>query len=891
MFVDPRGLVRLVPDMEEEVVKTRSTPRSLGGPSTISLQISINNAPLPAVQRFFWDLAEHSSFDKFTFHKDTATSLSTAKPRIGVDHIDAYSAIVDTTLKSLDGVVDPRLKSIRGQLLTYLPSHLQRLQEPIALNEIDDEEKGRIGKEIYDLFDDVDIIRKYWSDFVPVHWFEEDGAHIKTFMGWITDDATSSRLSRKDRAWLQEVRHDGFPARGLLHPLTLMIAHLWLRTRDGDAGAAFKWIAGYLTEARHRELHEAVSKYHAEIQEKRSAPDEPEGSGGDNNPGRENSVVEPDVSGPTKERKDYQAFFQSKTASAITETASWCAAQLRLSGSDQDSLYYERLGATYANDRLYKKAAECYEIAMQKPNPSWKALEGLAASLWSLCEWAETCRTMESALADSAFREGVGTDDFVSLSMTTAHYFDYLPNPRKSFQIYQDVHRLRPDDLDVLCGLLESYFYFDWEEDAKRIIFDALDDAEFSPQPTDESKTQLQSMLEYLIDRDGDYQYGYIFAKIVRIAKSDGYLDKLLREIDAAVDQAQEHGRHYERALLIIWKGMMKMQDSSDEGGRRLALSLWEESTVVARQYLNAEPHDYIWERATWFQSFHHLGEALRHRDSPELLSPHANKLVELASHPELDGLSGSKRSLAYYYFSKGDITAARACVQSTMSTALSMLSDGDGSNDREGLKLLRSVLLHVGDGRNTVLAHQFSAPIRLAESVKDVAREYLSRAAETIPTAAEALQLFDRIQGEERPLMLMSKVLEYRPNGQSLDLGVRRALEKLAMTLETDGGMGCDGCQVTAWDSKNDIHLCYYCPWVYFCDQCLEKVKEGHRNIVCCDSSHSWLKLEKWKMDNWMDYLDGKARLPGENGERVTLSAWLTGIVKDWGLDDKTWD
>lgn len=66
-------------------------------------------------------------------------------------------------------------------------------------------------------------------------------------------------------------------------------------------------------------------------------------------------------------------------------------------------------------------------------------------------------------------------------------------------------------------------------------------------------------MLEYLIERDGSYSCGYIFAKIIHVAKSDGYLHKLLREIDAASDQAQEHGRHYERALLIIWKGMIKM--------------------------------------------------------------------------------------------------------------------------------------------------------------------------------------------------------------------------------------------------------------------------------------------------------------------------------------------
>lgn len=134
------------------------------------------------------------------------------------------------------------------------------------------------------------------------------------------------------------------------------------------------------------------------------------------------------------------------------------------------------------------------------------------------------------------------------------------------------------------------------------------------------------------------------------------------------------------------------------------------------------------------------VGEALRHGNNQELLNRHADKLVELANHPGLDSLSRTKRSLASYHFSRGDATAARACLQSLMSTALRMLSDGDGSNDQEGPKLLLNVLLHVSDDRNTIFAHQFSAPIYLAESVKDFAREYLSRVAETIPTAAEAL-------------------------------------------------------------------------------------------------------------------------------------------------------
>jgi hypothetical protein len=80
-------------------------------------------------------------------------------------------------------------------------------------------------------------------------------------------------------------------------------------------------------------------------------------------------VTELDVPGPTKLRHDSQAFLQSETASPIKEAASWCAARLLLSDSDQDSFYYERLGATYTNQTLYNAATECYKMAMQKLNP------------------------------------------------------------------------------------------------------------------------------------------------------------------------------------------------------------------------------------------------------------------------------------------------------------------------------------------------------------------------------------------------------------------------------------------------------------------------------------------------------------------------------------------
>lgn len=900
MYIDAKGFVQLMPDTKEEVVRNRSTPRSRHGPSTISLQISINNAPLPAVQRFLWDLAEHATFDKFTFSQD-ATSVSTGKPKIGIYSVDAQLAFVDATLELLTGPADPRLHGVGWVLLSSLPYHLKSLQEATELDDIDHDEKGRIGKAIYDLFDDVGIIERHWSYLSSTAWFEIN-PHFDTIIALITDEATSTRLSRKDKAWLQEIRNDEVPASKLLHPLSLMIARLWLRTREGLATKSFLWVANYLALAIPPDLQPAVDSYHAGLQAARpdaeasqtvdSTEREPL-EGDDDHP-------EPKLEGDDEDklerlRSRYMAFFQSTTAARIEAAVSWCESELQLSESDHDSLYHERLGATFAADELDEKAVEHYEMAMAKPNPSWNVLHGLATSLWSLCERSEASRIMESALADSEFKKAISTDETISMYTKAAQYFNKVATRDKAFQCYKDVHELRPDDLRVQCGLLEYYFSFGREEDAKRIILPALGDAESSPERSVVAKAQLASMLNFIIEVDSRTSFGYLFSKIADMAKSYGHVDVLLHEIDGAADHAHEQRRHFERALLLIWKGMVKFHEG--DLGPQLALRLWEESAMIAKQHLEkgSWEQSHIWSRTTRLQGQYYLKEATRPSEEPKAHSHqhHVDKLIELVKHSEVGDIPAPVCYLSAYHCSRGDSAAARASLQSSMRTALSMLSDGDGANDREGLSLMTEVLIHAGDGRNTDICHHLLAPIQLAGGIMDVLRMYLSEAAKTNKAAAEAMQSFEMMEGKGRPLRLVEKILQDLSTRQGLtdDVGdIRRPLAKLAMTVRTELDITCDGCLVARWDMNNELHVCYCCPNTYFCTECVNKVKEGRGNLLFCDPSHSWMLLGKWTMDKWMNYLRDEVQ-PSAGGEKVTLSAWLTEIVKDWGLEEQTWD
>ncbi|KAI1651259.1 uncharacterized protein F4817DRAFT_179945 [Daldinia loculata] len=186
-------------------------------PPRISATITITNVNRTTVQRFLWDLNTYSTLEKFSFQQGLGNSNS-PKGHIQVNEVDSHLDIVKLTFEFLREPVDPRTQPIGRYLLCHLPDHLKVLHEATGLDVIGPNDKREIGKGIYDLFDDVEIVERRWGSCGTVMWFG-NSEQMSIFWKWLQDPVAISSLSRNDKKILVNARSDENPDRQLLTPI------------------------------------------------------------------------------------------------------------------------------------------------------------------------------------------------------------------------------------------------------------------------------------------------------------------------------------------------------------------------------------------------------------------------------------------------------------------------------------------------------------------------------------------------------------------------------------------------------------------------------------------------------------------------------------------------
>lgn len=96
MEITDDGKVCLIDGVKEWVVTPRNTPRPSENDPKVTATISITNADVRVVQRFFWDLTEHSMSTNFDF-KHVPDAQNIRRKRIQVNEIDSHLLIVKQT--------------------------------------------------------------------------------------------------------------------------------------------------------------------------------------------------------------------------------------------------------------------------------------------------------------------------------------------------------------------------------------------------------------------------------------------------------------------------------------------------------------------------------------------------------------------------------------------------------------------------------------------------------------------------------------------------------------------------------------------------------------------------------------------------------------------------
>ncbi|PLB33556.1 uncharacterized protein BDW47DRAFT_91583 [Aspergillus candidus] len=318
------GFLHVVEEMKEVVLKQRTTLRHTLERPTITANISITNASVEVVRRFFWDITSHTWSTPFNFDHEPDLSKLDLK-EIRLNEMDSHLLIVKRAFDFLFAEPSPMSKSIGRYLISYLPGHLAVLLVAEGMDAIGHEDKEWIGERINKLFFDKGIVRKHWDSFAAIYWHWQD-LEMSYFWSWLKDETATQRIGMRDKEWLEEAKGSSNPNQSLLKRLITEIAQIWLRSQDTTPLPAFQWIKNYLS-FKPGDVGESENE-----NLKQNDPETDIGIEGD-----------------------------ASESNHVQQAEKWCSHVLGIQDNDRDCLWFKRLAETYQELRCSDEAIENFK--------------------------------------------------------------------------------------------------------------------------------------------------------------------------------------------------------------------------------------------------------------------------------------------------------------------------------------------------------------------------------------------------------------------------------------------------------------------------------------------------------------------------------------------------
>ncbi|KAK4174017.1 hypothetical protein QBC36DRAFT_334622 [Triangularia setosa] len=936
--IEPSGRPQLEDGVAKVVTKQREASQTGSESKTISLSIEIKNADISTVQRFLWDIAEFGTLGRFNFNSDDeAAQVAHSRGTVRVNKVDASLAIVNCFFKFLDES-DPwgDSRPIAPYLIEDLPKHLRTLRMAEGDDAINDTERGKIGKRLFEILDyPDDLIKLHWNVF---QWSPQFvlRSNVEEYWEWIRHDATVNALPGKEKAQVNELRKDDDWTNKLLKPMLKFVAKQWLRERSEDAYWAAQWIIEFLSQQKIDQIKAATSTTESSEAKVPATPATP----------------------PPPPPPQVQ----------VAEAASWCIEVLELKESDLNSLWFERLAETYSSRGENAEASSEYQKAVKlcSGDPTWEILTGLCRNLCATgpSNLEEACSLHERAM--SLYKDSdVTVDQRVGHLQTIARSKAFQGAPTKALEFFEEAYRLAPDDPNVVFDLMSQLYVLGREAEAQAIFTKTAESKKAAEQTeagttegNPEDLTKLAEVIKAAAGIDFWKRTDVAFWRLVFMATATGRMSDLMRDLEAAHEQVASQERQYMQCMLTLYKGIAHFA-SHHAGFGNLETAV--ASCEKARQFARDTTDSYNWwveqifEKTTHVYDRYHFNQASgkgRIADSTfQGVESHIRALETSASAFEKSctGLAPAKGFLAAYYTLKEDSVAARSVFSSDMVRISNMLSDGDASNDTDGLIQLKAVLLFTGDIQNAAVGFRLLPPhigkigvkhfktllthLLCPEGVPaegSIVAELLSWADAEYSKVDDPLYRFgvkldkilesyyktrtadggpDRVvdvtKGDAPPVDRSSAEKGNAVVGIEADDATLKTLEVLRKKMHFNLERTCDSCYCDdierCWDFERESYACKYC-WVDLCETCLDKIKKSDRNQLhpICSPDHDWVRLPKWTLQHWMDTFKNVVRMPkiGENGEIIDgeevipVAEWFKGVFGRWGIEhDKDWD
>ena len=797
----------------------------------ISMTIKIDHVRLSKVQRFFWDLSEKIVLDKFTFA--TLTPVSGSSVGINANIVNSNLLIIRRCFDILLEMPTKETLILSPYAIEYLLSHLESLRENI--DDVETSEKAEIVDNLITLFQSPDSFEKYLSEeFLTEGAWLHNG--LTTIQDWLRDPEAAQRLNRRALSWLRQANAENclFP----LGEIAAMIARKWLCDRSWDAQYPYKWINVFVFRLE-------------EIQ----AQDKVEGTESSSNGGDDSSQESRNVYTDEDFRRE-----EDTAPTRIEQSAEWAA---KTSNIVKNSLYYERLGNTYAYYGEIERAKESFLEAKTLPDSSWKVSRGLADAYGESDDISLATREMEVVFAHLRAKKGLSASEkgsFVSDLVKVARWQTKLTNASDAIaKLGEAIH------LDE--HFYESYFeLFKILNDIKQRpeALKILEDMDKAPAAEHKDMTKLSTMLLDYTRWLGGLES---LEQMLQVTKPYNTFQTILLALQKALSFAQHSNMISSAVDLHLGYGVALAHYSNEETEKRrdLALVQWKQCCLIG--FKSGEwGNQYQAINAASFVFNYHFSKArasLKFSQSDTVdYNFHVKEMEDLAEEacrPQYDERP-LRLSLASFYTLEGCQEKAQKLLTNELRAGIDLLSDDDPENDVMGYSTIANVLMHVGDNLNALSAWSLYGP-----------RE---RHTNDEPE-----------QASQNP--------NAHPEGETQDIDVKASAAG-AWASPEPLPFYCDGRCNKSFTYADSLWFCKVCYNVNFCDECLWKVQTGTLPCYVCAADHEWLLVPSW-VDEYKATGKGRVRVGGvfKDGKRVGggvvgIDKWLDTVREEWGVQRK---
>ena len=340
----------------------------------ISMNVSIQNAKMEQVQRFFWDLNEQLMFKKFDFDQQ-ATFRGGTTHDLKVTKKEAACLLTNRCIQilSTEGLV----QQLKEYGFRYLEVHMGELAQ---MGSTTMAEKSEIAGQLAEFLSSDETIQMNLTEefFYELWWIRTD---LDVFQRWLVDSLIPADTEGRARQWLERLHRkaDQGDYTWLERQMAAMIGRHWLQDRKWSAIAVFTWIDAYVRsktveDIRDDEEEQATAQVQSDGQVQPITGGQDTLDSDKDEPNADSLREVPPVDNDDTADDDGEA---DSDETKITRCIQWAEKALKIT---KPSIWHERLGETYLGKGLSDPAKQSCIAATKFDDVGYETFSILAAA-------------------------------------------------------------------------------------------------------------------------------------------------------------------------------------------------------------------------------------------------------------------------------------------------------------------------------------------------------------------------------------------------------------------------------------------------------------------------------------------------------------------------------